>query len=309
MNGTTMHPARMVDRRTLTSGVVMATAVQGAEKIVVYDGDCSMCRGTIAALVRARLVRPDQTRSNHDLSDADFAIVNAAGIRNQLVVLDLRTRETRAGTDGLLWFLREKTGNNLLVRLFGLPGFRHLLRVGYEAISYNRRIISPPRNQIVCDCEPEATLARRLTLIVPVLLCAVLLVALFGATAFHAGELGDALAGALLALLGISGLAVMIVVALVALPADKRIDYIGHLAITTLAGALLLVPAMLVSFALVPSVRRLIAADSLSVLVSAGLMFAMQRRRTAVLALSQRWLWGWVVALGVGIGAAAALSI
>ena len=88
---------------------------------------------------------------------------------------------------------RDTTGNNLLVRLFGLPGFRHLLRVGYEAISYNRRIISPPRNQIVCDCEPEATFAHRLTLIVPVLLFAVLLVALFGATAFHAGELGDAL--------------------------------------------------------------------------------------------------------------------
>ena len=99
----------------------------------------------------------------------------------------------------------------------------------------------------------------------------------------------------------------MIVAALVGLPVDKRIDYIGHLAITTLAGPLLLVPATLVSFVLPASAgnrgQRPFGAGQ------RGLMFAMQRRRTAILALSQRWLWGWAVALGVGIGAAAALSI
>ena len=129
------------------------------------------------AVAALKLVRAEQTRSNHDLEGADLESVRAAGIRNQVVVLDPQTRETRVGSEGLVWLIGDNLGNPLFMRIWSWPGFRQVMRLGYEAISYNRRVISPPRHRIVCDCEPEVTVARRMSLIVPVLLLSLVLVA------------------------------------------------------------------------------------------------------------------------------------
>ncbi|MBI3839246.1 MAG: DUF393 domain-containing protein [Planctomycetia bacterium] len=276
----------------------MTTAAENVNRIVAYDGDCPMCTSTVGMLIRLKLLKPAQTRGIHELDRADFDTVYAAGIRNQLVVIDPVTREARAGTDGLLWILRENTGNHWSIRLLALPGLRDLLRWGYRIISYNRRIISPPRRQIVCDCEPEVTLARRLWLILPTLVLTILITAGFGAAVFRGWKLGDARSGALFMEVAAGSGWVAMVVASLGLPKEKRIDYLGHLVVTMFVGVLVLVPASLVA----PLVPRLglIALDCLSVLASFSLMFSMQRRRIAALAISSRWLWAWVVALVVG---------
>src|SRR5262245_59133879 len=118
----------------------MSTVLTRSEKRLVFDGDCPMCRATIATLLRLKLVRPEQTVSNHDLDPGDRALAQAAGLRNELVVLDPETRETRRGTDGLLWIIADNTGLFGLVWLFSLTGFRQVLRGVYQTISYNRRI-------------------------------------------------------------------------------------------------------------------------------------------------------------------------
>src|SRR6476660_3965437 len=166
----------------------MSTAVEKSTRFLTYDGDCPMCTSTVAWLVRTKLVEPDQLRSNHVLEGADLDTVRAAGIRNQLVVLDPISRETRSGTDGLLWIIGDNLGHPLWVRILSWPLVRQLLRFGYETVSYNRRVISPPRHQIVCDCEPEVTLARRLMLIVPLVVFSLALAAAFGAALFHATQ-------------------------------------------------------------------------------------------------------------------------
>ncbi len=280
----------------------MTTDVQQQEKFLAYDGDCPMCRSTVAMLIGWRLIRPEQARGNHELNPSDFETAYAAGMRNQLVVIDPETREVRIGTDGLLWIVRDNTGNHFLVRLLGLPGFRDLLRWGYQIISYNRRIISTPGHQIICDCEPEVTTARRLSLVVPVFLLTVLLLALFGTSLFHGWQLGDAVSGALFmeVVAGTGWLALATVGALV-LPAGKRLDYCAHLTVTMFIGALVLLPASVLGF-FVPR-EAAIVLDCLSVLVSFWLMFRMQRKRVAALALAHGWLWSWAAAVWVGVGA------
>jgi predicted DCC family thiol-disulfide oxidoreductase YuxK len=284
----------------------MTTAVTTAHRIVAYDGDCPMCTSTIDLLLRLRLLKPEQTRGIHELDRADFDAVYAAGIRNQLVVIDPVTREARSGTDGLLWILRENTGNHFLVRLLALPVLRDLLRWGYQIVSYNRRIISPPRHRIVCDCEPEVTLARRLSLIVPLLVLTVLIMAGFGAAVFRGWELGDEASGALFMVFAVGSGCVPPALASLSLPNEKRVDYLGHLVVTTFVGALLLVPATLVA----PFVHGpgLIAIAGVSALASFSRMFLMQRRRIAALSLSVRWLWAWVAALVLGFGATTYLT-
>jgi predicted DCC family thiol-disulfide oxidoreductase YuxK len=285
----------------------MATAVKSAEKIVAYDGDCPMCTSTIRLLIGLKLLKPEQARRIHELEQADFEAVYAAGIRNQLVVIDPVTREARAGADGLLWILRENTGNHFLVRLLALPGIRELLRWGYQVISYNRRIISPPRHRIVCDCEPEVTLARRLSLILPLLALTIAIMAGFGAAVFHGLQLGDEVRGALVMEIAFGSGCLVLTLASLGLPKEKRIDYLGHLVVTMFVGVLLLVPASVAA----PFLHRpaVITLAGVSALASFSRMFLMQRRRIAALGISNGWLWAWVAALGAGIGAATCLTV
>ena len=89
----------------------MTTLLQHDTKILAYDGDCPMCMRTVAMLVGAGLIAPEQAQSNHSLAPDDLAAAQAAGIHNQLVVIDPRTRETRSGSDALLWIVAEHKGN------------------------------------------------------------------------------------------------------------------------------------------------------------------------------------------------------
>jgi predicted DCC family thiol-disulfide oxidoreductase YuxK len=264
--------------------------------LLAYDGDCPMCRATVRMLVRFGLVPPEQMRSHHELTGADLEAARRAGIRNQLVVLDLETGETRAGSDGLLWIIGDKPGRHFFVRLLGLPGIRQIVRLKYETISYNRRVISPPRHQVVCDCEPQVTVGRRLMLVVPLVLATIALAALFGAAVSTAWGVGDAAFGAVFIQIAAgSGWAVMFVAGLALLTRMQRIDYVAHLAVTMFTGALVLLPAALVTLILPRPAA--VAFDSLAVLASLALMFAMQRRRVAAIGLGSVWLWAWAVVL------------
>jgi predicted DCC family thiol-disulfide oxidoreductase YuxK len=267
-----------------------------ADKLLAYDGDCPMCLATVAWLLRLGLVRPDQTRSNHELTGAHLEAAHRAGIRNQLVVLDLQTGKTRAGSDGLLWIIGDNRRMRFGAWLLGLPGLRQLLRYAYETISYNRRVLSPPRHQIVCDCEPEVTVERRLTLVVPLVLAAIALAAAFGAAVATSWGLGDAAFGAVFIQIAAgAGWLVMIAAALVLLPGMQRIDYVAHLAVTMFTGALVALPAAIV-MPLVPRPAA-VAMGCLTMAASFALMFAMQRRRVAAQRLRSGWLWVWAVVL------------
>jgi hypothetical protein len=179
-----------------------------------------------------------------------------------------------------------------LVWLLSLPGFRHALGHAYRVVSYNRRIISPPRHHVVCDCEPEATVGSRLSLIVPAAALSMVVAGLFGAAVFVGSGIGAASSGAVVA-----GAAIAVafvtpsVAALALLSAEKGVDYIAHLAVTMLVGALCLVPATVVALVAPPT-----AAGGLAIVSAAAgvmVMFAMQRRRVKALQLSIAWLWAW----------------
>ncbi len=283
----------------------MATAEKTVDKILVYDGDCPMCRATVGVLLRVGAVQPFQLRSNHGLSAEDLEVVRAAGIRNQLVVLETSTKATRAGVDGLLWLMRD-SGKPLLARVLGLPGIRQALRAGYATISYNRRILSPPRTQIVCDCEPEVTLARRLALVVPLAVVTVAIWALAGSvTLARLVEVDGWRAAAWTALVAASGPLILAAIAAVILPRGKRIDYVGHLAVTEAAGALALLPVAIAGPWLPSAVLAALACASLA--VATLVMRSVQRRRVEVRAIGRAWFWAWATCWLARLGVLAAL--
>jgi hypothetical protein len=107
---------------------------------------------------------------------------------------------------------------------------------------------------------------------------------------------GDAAFGAVFIQIAAgSGWVVMIVAGLSVLRGMQRIDSVAHLAVTMFTGALILLPAAI----LTPVLPRPAAVvfDCLAVLASFALMFAMQRRRVAAIGLGSVWLWAWAAVL------------
>jgi predicted DCC family thiol-disulfide oxidoreductase YuxK len=286
----------------------MATVLTRPEKRLIFDGDCPMCRATIATLLRLRLVRPEQTVSNHDLDPTDRALAEAAGLHNELVVLDPETHTTRRGADALLWIIGDNTRLLGLVWLLGLPGFRQVLRYGYQTVSYNRRIISPPRHQIVCDCEPEVTRGRRMSLVAMAGMPALVVWGLFGAAAFVGGGMGGGWEGAVVAGATLfAACAVLSAAALAVMGAEKGLDYVAHLSVTTCAGALVLAPGAIAARVLPREMA--IGVTILSLVASVLVMFRMQRRRTSALGAPSTWLYAWGVANAAAIACAAFYAV
>lgn len=283
------------------------TPVMRGEKFLTYDGDCPMCTATVGLLVRWRLVKESQTRSNHDLEADLLNLAQSAGIRNQLVVIDPENGTTRTGVDGLLWLVRDTHPGAWWPGVAALPGIRHLLQVGYEIVSYNRRILSPPKHRIRCDCEPQATVGRRLSLIVPATLAAAGLLGLAGAGLFKGLEIGEPLAGAtMVTLAAVLPWIALATIAAVVLRGEQRIDTFAHLAVTALVGAVLLAPVA-IAWWLTPTATIVLA--SAATLASAAQMFRMQRKRVLAAGLSERWLAAWVATVAVSIVAVAALCL
>jgi len=283
----------------------MATALQTAEKFLAYDGDCPMCLATVGLLLKLGLLDAGQARPNHELEGSELEAARAAGIRNQLVAIDPRTGETRAGSDALLWLAADRPRFAWAARLLGLPGLRQLLSFAYQAVSYNRRVISPPQHQIACDCEPQVTVARRLQLIVPLAVVSMLVVAAYGAATFVGANLGTATAGAaLMEIATAAGWLIAATAGAVLLRGMARIDYAGHLAVTMFVGALILLPAAAINWFLPRPAA--IAVAVLALMFCFSTMFKMQVHRTAAQRLRWAWLWGWTAAMLGCFGAALA---
>lgn len=284
----------------------MTTDIRTAEKFLAYDGDCPMCIASVGALVNWGLVRPEQTRANHDLDPLDAELARESGIRNQLVVIDPNTREARVGTAGLLWIIGETPGCGFATKLLSLPVLRHLLSFGYQAISYNRRIISPPKHQIVCDCEPQVTVGRRLQLIVPLIVFSALVVAAWGAAVFVSCELGTAAAGATLASAAtLLGWTIMALAGFAVLGGMRGLDYLGHLAVTMFAGAMILLAAT----AVIPwlPVPPAAALATLSLMFCFSKMFSMQLQRAKATGLPLPWVWSWTAVMLITFGTTVAI--
>lgn len=282
----------------------MSTHTITTEKLLVYDGDCPMCTASVARLLQWGLVRADQVRANHDLSLPDLELAEASGIRNEIVAIDVANRRTRVGFDALLWTIVDNVRFPSLLRLLGLPGMRQLMSYGYRTISYNRRIISPPKRTIACACDPEVTLPRRLMLIVPLVVFALAVLWLLGVGLTRTLP-PDATAREALAVPAIVGAAWLTLAALgiVLLPAGKKLDYVAHLTVTMFAGALVMLPAAVLSVWLPRA--ALLPTAAISTVASLACMFLVQRKRAAVQQLSATWLWVWLLMATAGFAAAA----
>lgn len=219
-------------------------------RTLVYDGDCSMCR-RLSALAERRWLVGSARRLPHDAFEGEEAErLEAAGIRNELAVIDESSGEIRSGYDGILWLLE---GGLLrwLVPLLRFPPVRWLLRHDYRLVAYNRRILAPPRRNAACACDPDLHRGYRWAFIVAALLWTGIFGAIAGLGLWTDQELygqrpvplggvhGTAWTGVFL----LVGWAATALLAL-RLPAPRGLDYLGHMAWTYAAMVLPLILAV-----------------------------------------------------------------
>jgi hypothetical protein len=123
-------------------------------RVLVYDGDCALCVAASQRLVSWAGL-PDERRRSHAAFEGEaFERLLAAGVHDELAVLEEATGEIRSGVPGILWWLRD----GRLARAAALldrPAIRALLVPLYRLVARNRRILAPPPPRpIPCACDP-----------------------------------------------------------------------------------------------------------------------------------------------------------
>jgi hypothetical protein len=272
-----------------------------AGKVLVYDGDCPLCIRGSEIFVRLGIV-PEERRRTFQSYDGEVAErLAAAGFRNELAVLEPASGEMKLGIPGFLWLFRD----GWLAPLARLLDHRPLvaaLTVLYHLVSYNRRILAPPRSAIRCACDPDDRPGYQLALIVLLLVWATAVTALFGAAVAAASDLATAPQGAAWMVLAAGAGWAAVFLAALALPPDVRLRFLGHLGMVMATGVLPLVPAALLApFLSGPWLAAVVLA---AVAASFAVMARQLARRLRYLGLSRGWLAGWAAALWAGAAVA-----
>jgi hypothetical protein len=150
------------------------------------------------------------------------------------------------------------------------------------------------------------TVGRRLSLVVPLVVLSALVVAAWGAAVFVGCDLGTAAAGATLATVAtLTGWTVMALAGFAVLGGMRGLDYLGHLAVTMFAGALILLAATIViPWLPVPPAAALAV---LSLMYCFSKMFSMQLHRAKATQLSLTWVWSWTAVMLVTFGTTVAI--
>lgn len=146
----------------MTEGPTSAAVRVADGPIVCYDADCGMCRMSVAALTRLGLVPKERMAPFQSFGDEVASKLLEANVHNELAVIDPESLEARSGIDGLLWAF-EGSWLGPLLGLARTAPLRAVLRLVYRLIAYNRRVLSPLREDgIRCACDPDFHLGLRL---------------------------------------------------------------------------------------------------------------------------------------------------
>jgi hypothetical protein len=259
-----------------------------------------------ASALAVRLFPGPPVRQSFQSFTGETAVrLDAAGIRNEMAVLDPATNEIRSGIPGFLWLLAGSPAAPL-GRLLGHEPFLGLLTFLYRIVSYNRRILAPPRRHpgnpaFRCACDPDDRPGYQLALLALLLGLALALTALFGVAVARCTGYATPGQGAFRMVLAAGSGWVLLLGAAAGLPREVRLRFVGHLGMVMVVGLLVLVPSMLLSLVYRgPSITILF---TLSVAASFLLMLRSLSRRLRFLGLSLSWLAGWAAALWAGMAA------
>jgi hypothetical protein len=252
--------------------------------LILYDADCPMCKAYTKAFTRTGMLGDEGRASYQDMPNDVCPLVDRQRAVNEIALVDTKTGEVSYGVQSLFKVI----GNSFpaFKPLFTFAPFIWLMKKVYAFISYNRRVIIPAAQE-VHGIQPTFRLSYRLVYLVFTWLVVGSILTMYAHHLTPLVPLGDPLREYYIC--GGQVLFQGVVISLYA-PA-KRWEYLGNMMTISLAGALLLLPVLLVAnfVALTPIIC------TLCFLTVAGLMFLEHIRRTKLMNLGWLLTISWMV--------------
>lgn len=210
---------------------------------LIYDNECPMCNIYSKGFTKFGMLDADGREAFTEISDRNKNLVDFNRAKNEIALVDHENNKVIYGLDSLLLII----GNSfpLLEKIARIQPLYWFFKKLYSFVSYNRKQIIPSKkDNTEQSCVPDFNLKYRLSYIT--------FVALFSAyiLSIYSGRLGVNLTPNFLRELAVClGQILWQSLFLKAYLKDKIWDYLGNMMTVSLIGTLLLIPALLTSFA------------------------------------------------------------
>lgn len=217
------------------------------DHIMYYDRDCAMCTWYTKAMVRHGILQRQgrqcyqQASADQEYLPHDAVPLDLDRARNEIALFDTKSGQVHYGLRSFLVLFSKQLP--ALAPLFGTPWTERLIRPLYRLVSYNRKVISPPRVfEEEGACTPDFKLGWRLAyLLIGSLITAMILAAYALKLPLAADSAG--LARELTICLGqllFQGLIVR------SIRRERLWHYLGNIVTISMVGALGLLPVLLI---------------------------------------------------------------
>lgn len=212
------------------------------DHVLLYDGDCPMCRMYSHAFVRANMLEQDGIVAYSEMCEEIKAMVDVNRARNEIALVDAKNRSVTYGIDSWLKiFTNRFRWSKPLLRF---PPVYWFLKRLYYFISYNRKVIAPGKEFIKPgSCNPDFNLKWRwIYILLTSFFIAFVLNRYFKGIGIYRDshiQFGLEWVGAIGQLLFQAGFVFFT-------RRDRLLHYFGQLMTISMIGALLLVPVILV---------------------------------------------------------------
>lgn len=210
---------------------------------LIYDNECPMCNIYSKGFTKFGMLDADGREAFTEISDRNKNLVDFNRAKNEIALVDHENNKVIYGLDSLLLII----GNSfpLLEKIARIQPLYWFFKKLYSFVSYNRKQIIPSKkDNTEQSCVPDFNLKYRLSYIT--------FVALFSAyiLSIYSDRLGVNLTPNFLRELAVClGQILWQALFLKAYLKDKIWDYLGNMMTVSLIGTLLLIPALLTSFA------------------------------------------------------------
>lgn len=114
------------------------------DHILVYDGDCPMCRMYSNGFIKSNMLDDDGIVPFNDIREEISSCIDMDKARNEIALVDRNHQTVTYGIES--WF--KIVGNSFpaFQPLFRFPVFYRFMKSVYSFISYNRKVIAPGKS-------------------------------------------------------------------------------------------------------------------------------------------------------------------
>lgn len=263
-----------------------------ATKAIIYDDQCPMCVAYTSGFVKWGILKKENRVSFSTLHETGYtAQIDPERSRREIPLVDMNGGQTLYGVDALLYLLSQRIP---LIKTVGewKPVYWFVNRI-YRLVSFNRRVIVGSRfvaTQV--DCAPAYNIKYRILFLVFAALVAIGITSLAGNALAEALAIPAAVSVRNALLVCGAGWVLQAVAATVLLRGERRLEYLGHLAVLQIIGVF---PLLFILSGSSAGSRTTLAI--IAVAVSAALMTWQHFRRMKNNDFSVAWTFGWICSL------------